>query len=315
MLGRMVDAKLALVEPAWIWGTVRPLLARADASFVNLECVIATSGSPFEPQRVFYFRAAPRAINALLAAGVDFVSVANNHALDYRAPALLEMIGRLDRARIAHAGAGRTLEQAARPALVRAGPLRVAVVGFADHFELYAASETRAGTNVIAIDTHGESFHRVRQALATARATHADLIVFSIHWGPNMRLVAPPEFRTFARAVLDAGADVFFGHSAHVFQGIELYRGKPILYDTGELVDDYAVDEALRNDQGLLFVLRARAGRTERVELVPLLIDDMQVNLARGRDFEEIFERVRRLSAPLGTRIERHGDRLLARAE
>jgi poly-gamma-glutamate capsule biosynthesis protein CapA/YwtB (metallophosphatase superfamily) len=111
---------------------------------------------------------------------------------------------------------------------------------------------------------------------------------------------------------MDAGADLFHGRSAHIFQGVELYRGKPILFDTGDLVDDYAVDETLRNDQQLLFLVEGSGAAGWRVELVPLLIGDMQVNLARGRDFNEIARRMRRLSGRFGTRIPRRGDRLEA---
>jgi poly-gamma-glutamate capsule biosynthesis protein CapA/YwtB (metallophosphatase superfamily) len=88
----------------------------------------------------------------------------------------------------------------------------------------------------------------VEHSIQPARATGADLVVFSIHWGPNMRQAPPDEFKQFARAVLDAGADIFHGHSAHIFQGIEIYKGKPILYDIGDLIDDYYVDIVNKND-------------------------------------------------------------------
>jgi poly-gamma-glutamate synthesis protein (capsule biosynthesis protein) len=310
MLARLVDATLSRRGPEYVWGDVLPLLASADLCLVNLECVIAESGAPFVPKRVFYFRAGPRAIDALRVAGIDYVSLANNHAMDYQAPALLETLQRLDRARIAHAGAGASLAEAERPALLEAGGVKVAVVAFADHFDLYAASRNEPGTNVIQIATEGASFQRVRRALQRARDTGADLVVFSIHWGPNMREEPPPEFIEFARATIDAGADIFHGHSAHVFQGIEIYGSRPIFYDTGDLVDDYAVDDLLRNDRQLLFIVEASRGGVHAVELVPLFISDMQVNRARGEDFDAVFSRLRRLSTPMGTRIDKSDGRL-----
>ncbi|MDP6107215.1 MAG: CapA family protein [Candidatus Brocadiia bacterium] len=90
---------------------------------------------------------------------------------------------------------------------------------------------------------------------------------------------------------MDSGADIFHGHSAHLFQGIEIYRRKPIFYDTGELVDDYAVDAARRNDQGLIRLVSFLGGEVQRIELVPILISDMQVNEARGRVADEIAAR------------------------
>ncbi len=150
----------------------------------------------------------------------------------------------------------------------------------------------------------------VRESIAEARAAEAELVVFTIHWGPNMVQRPRPLFRDFAHAVIDLGADVFFGHSAHVFQGIELYRGRPIIYDAGDFVDDYVVDPELRNDWGLLFRLEADGAGVERIGLIPAVIRHRQVNRAVGSEREAIAERMESLSAELGTTIRRDGDRL-----
>ena len=85
-----------------------------------------------------------------------------------------------------------------------------------------------------------------------------------------MRSRPTSEFRVFARRVIEAGADVFWGHSAHIVQGVEVWRGKPILYDTGDFVDDYAVDPNLRNDLSGLF-LRVRPPGFQRIDIVPVI--------------------------------------------
>jgi poly-gamma-glutamate synthesis protein (capsule biosynthesis protein) len=311
MLGRLVNQAVLQRGPRYPWGDVLPLVREADLALVNLECTIAESGEPFEPPRVFYFRAHPKAIEVLTLAGIDYVTLANNHALDFQAPALLETIRHLDEHGIAHAGAGANLAEASRPAMLEAGGIKVGVVAFADHFREYGATEETPGTRIITISTEEQHFSRVREGIQAARDAGADLVVFSIHWGPNMRQVPSPGFVTFAHAVMDAGADIFHGHSAHIFQGIEIYKGKPILYDTGDLIDDYYVDPKLRNDQQLLFLLTATSQGVERIELIPLLISYMQVNRATGDDFDEIAERIRRLSADMGTEIRQEGDRLV----
>jgi poly-gamma-glutamate capsule biosynthesis protein CapA/YwtB (metallophosphatase superfamily) len=306
MLGRLVDETVKARGPRYVWGNVLPLLRDADAALVNLECVISEPGERF-PNRVFYFRAEPETGRALSEAGIDYVSLANNHAMDFRAQGLIRTIDHLDHMAIAHAGAGRNLEAAATPAFVNVSGIKIGVVAFADHFREYAASHDSPGINWIEL----KSFERVRAAIDAARKGGADLIVFSIHWGPNMREQPTSEFIEFAHAVMDAGADIFHGHSAHIFQGIEIYKGKLILYDTGDLIDDYYVDPQLRNDQQLLFIVRASSRGAETVELVPLFIRNMQVNLAEGDEFEAIFERARRLSSSFGTKIERKHDRLV----
>jgi hypothetical protein len=185
------------------------------------------------------------------------------------------------------------------------------VVAFADHYLEYSAMEASPGTNVIPITTERFYFRRVEQNIEAVRAAGADLVVFSVHWGPNMNHVPLPEFQEFARAVIDAGADIFHGHSAHVFQGIEIYRGRPILYDTGDLIDDYRVYEEHKNDQQFLFLVTATGGEVTSIELVPVLIADAQVNVAHGVGLDQAHQRMRVLSAAMGTEVRREGDRLV----
>jgi len=304
MLGRLMNGVLHDLGPRYPWGDTLPLLRSADLTLVNLECVIALGGEPWSRwPKVFHFRADPIALDALLEAGVDFVSLANNHVLDYQEEALLEMLQRLHAAGIAHAGAGRNLAEAARPALLEAGDLRIAVLAFTDNEPGWAATEDRPGTNYLPVTTEHEGFERVRQGIAAARSGGADLVVVSNHWGPNMRERPTPEFRSFAHAVLDAGADLYVGHSAHLFQGVEMYRGKPIFYDAGDFVDDYAVDPALRNDRSALIRCAVGPAGVTEIRLVPVLIADFQVNLAKGEEFDAIAARLQSLSAELGTRL------------
>src|SRR5262249_46500622 len=161
------------------------------------------------------------------------VTLANNHVLDYEEEALLEMLGLLDQGAIAYTGAGRDLEEARRPALLEALGMRVAVVAFTDNEPGWAAQPGRPGTNSIPITLEDRALGPVGDGIAQAKAAGVDLVVFTIHWGPNMVQRPTPRFRRFARAVIDAGADVFFGHSAHIVQGIEVYRERPIIYDAG----------------------------------------------------------------------------------
>ncbi len=311
MLGRWVNEIILKNGPLYPWGDLLPLVQTADLFLVNLECVIAESGEPFFPPRVFYFRADPKAIEVLTKAGVDYVTLSNNHAMDFQGPALLETIRHLDEHGIAHSGAGRNLEAASQFVLLEAKGHKVGVVAFADHFQEYAATASSPGTNIIPITVEEPYFSRVEQSIKAVQDAGADLVVFSIHWGPNLRNAPPSKFKEFARAVMDAGADIFHGHSAHVFQGIEIYKGKPILYDTGDLIDDYYVDEVHKNDQQLLFLVTASRRGVERIELVPVLISNAQVHIAHGGIFDQIYERMQERSAAMGTEVGRKGDRLV----
>jgi poly-gamma-glutamate synthesis protein (capsule biosynthesis protein) len=310
MLGRLVNETIADNGFAYPWGGLLPVTRDADLFLINLECTLTSSAAPWrdDDYKMFYFRADPAVVATLKLGGVDFASLANNHAGDYGAEGLLETTRVLDQAGIAHAGAGRDRAAAAKPALLTAEGCRVAVLAFADQPPEWAASDSEPGINHIAVSTTASVFDPVREAIAAARAA-ADVVVFSIHWGPNMRDHPVPHFRDFARRVIDAGADVFWGHSAHVVQGVEFRNGKPILYDTGDFVDDYAIDTDLRNDLSALFVVHISPPDVERVEATPVRIDNMQVNVACGRDRDWFVERFSTFCAEMGTDVVTQPDR------
>ena len=310
MLGRLMNDFVRREGVLYPWGDVRPLLRAADLTLANLECVIAEAGEPWtRTPKVFHFRADPAAVEVLQAAGIDCVSLANNHSLDFQEAGLLETIERLDAGGIAHAGSGRDLDEARRPAWLEARGLRVAVLSFTDNEPPFAAGDSSPGTNYVEIGP--EALTLAQAGIAAARKAGADLVVYSIHWGPNMSTEPSTHFRAFARQVIESGADVFHGHSAHVFQGVEIHRGRPILYDTGDLVDDYMVSPAVRNDLQMLFLLGLSPEGLRWLELVPLHIDWGQVNLATGGDFVEAVRLARERSAPFGAELRLADGRLV----
>jgi poly-gamma-glutamate synthesis protein (capsule biosynthesis protein) len=111
----------------------------------------------------------------------------------------------------------------------------------------------------------------------------------------------PPHQRAFAHALIGLGADLVHGHSAHLVQGVELWLGRTILYDTGDVLDDYAVDPALRNDHGMLFHLGVDADGPVMLTMLPLRLSFAAVDLAEGETAQTICSRMQRLSAAFGT--------------
>jgi poly-gamma-glutamate capsule biosynthesis protein CapA/YwtB (metallophosphatase superfamily) len=309
MLGRLVNQSVAARGFAAPWGNLLPELTRADLVLINLECALTSSTHRWRngAGKVFYFRADPSVINTLLAARVAFVSLANNHIADFGIEGLLETIEVLDAAGIAHAGAGSTIDAARAPARLSAGPLRISVVAAADYPEAWAAGSAVPGINYIPISTKPAVVDEIGRQLTAARAG-ADYVIFSIHWGPNMRARPTVAFREFACRVIDLGADLFWGHSAHVVQGVEFYRGKPILYDTGDFVDDYMVDDDLRNDLSGLFLLRVTLPEAMSLDVLPVFIEDMRVNLAVGTERDWFVWRFSALCDEMGSAVVAHDD-------
>jgi poly-gamma-glutamate synthesis protein (capsule biosynthesis protein) len=315
MLGRLVDDRQRQRSVTAVWGDLLDRLRGLDGLFVNLECALSTRGEPWRrTERAFHFRADPDwAVPALDEAGVDCCALANNHVLDFEEAALSDTLDALDAADVAHAGAGRTRTEAFDPAVVAVNDLDVAFVSLTDNTPEYAATETTPGTAYVAIAVDdAETRAAVDDALDRARAHDPDLLVASLHWGPNMVEAPPERFRTFAHWLVDRGVDVVHGHSAHVFQGVEVYRGRPVLYDTGDFVDDYAVDDRLRNDRSFLFDLSVSpAGDPVELRLLPTEIDDCAVHEASPEAAEWSRDRMRALSDPFGTPFERDGAALV----
>jgi poly-gamma-glutamate synthesis protein (capsule biosynthesis protein) len=307
MLGRGAGEQVLRKGPAYPWGDTRDALRSAGAAIINLECVIASGGEPWSRwPKEFHFRSSPLAIRRLQLAGIDCVTLANNHVFDYEVDAFFEMQPLLEAGGIAFTGAGRNLAEAARPALLDIDGLKIGVVAFTDNEEGWGATSDSCGTNWIPIVP--EAVAVVRSAIRNAREHGAQFVVVSIHWGPNMALRPPDDFRHFARLCIAAGADLWFGHSAHLFQGIEIIDGHPVIYDAGDFVDDYAVDPKLRNDWGLLFRAHLVGSEVRELELIPTLIENCQVNFACGTTRQQIAARASQLCSEFATPIqERHG--------
>jgi poly-gamma-glutamate capsule biosynthesis protein CapA/YwtB (metallophosphatase superfamily) len=318
MLGRLVNDRLKDMQPEEVWGDVLPHLAQTDLRIVNLECALTTHLQQWtRTEKMFHFRADPKAVRVLQVAHIDACALANNHTLDYEEQGLLDTLRVLNASGIRHAGAGVNAEEAATPAIIEvqgASPCRVALLSYTDNEPDFAATAKHPGTNYLEISLHEPTMARIANSIAQARAQGADLVVFSNHWGANFVERPSAEFRSFARRVIELGADIYHGHSAHICQGIEIYQGKPILYDTGNFVDDYAVHPLLRNDRSCLFKLMFEHGKLCRIELLPVSLNVAHVALARGKEFEAICARMEMLCAEFGTCLTRLNDRLIHEA-
>jgi poly-gamma-glutamate capsule biosynthesis protein CapA/YwtB (metallophosphatase superfamily) len=308
MLGRGVaqrlhdDPRAQLIAPE-----VAEAAASADRFVLNLECCISERGKRFDdPRKPFFFRAPPIAAQRLAELGVDAVTLANNHALDYGPVALLDTLEHLARAGIAHVGAGLHEGAARAPATIGARGMRLRVVAVSDHPAAFAATSDRPG--IAHADLRG---HRAPDWLhAAARATpDVDAVLVTPHWGPNMRTEPVAEVRSAARALEAAGATLVAGHSAHVFQGV---RGR-VLYDLGDFLDDYTTHAELRNDLGLLWLVTIDARRPPLVEALPLKLDHCYTRLATGDDAAWIARRFTQLCAREGTDVHHEGDRLVVK--
>lgn len=304
MLGRSVaDRLIAGVRPAsLVADPVAELLCGADLTVLNLECCISDRGTRWPaPGKPFFFRAPPVAVEVLAALGVDAVTLANNHALDFGTDALLDTVGHLEEARIGVFGAGMDRDAARRAWTVEAGGLRVDFIGFTDHPADFAAGPSGPGVAYADLD---RGLPRWLEELVRTTAAQCDVLVVTPHWGPNMVAEPLAAVRAAADSLVEAGATLVAGHSAHVFHGV---RGR-VLFDLGDFLDDYAVDSRLRNDLGLVWLVTIGRDGPLRVEAVPLGLEFCFTRLAIDEEFEWIERRLRRACADLGGPAVRRQD-------
>lgn len=308
MLGRCVAERVTIAGPRTLFaGNVRDVVRAADLAIVNLECCVSDRGRPWPaPGKPFHFRAPPRAVEALTWLGVDCVTLANNHALDYGVEALADTRAHLASAGIQAVGAGPDRATARAPAMLDTEGLRVAVLAATDHPADFAAGPDRPGVAYADLDAGVPGW---LEATVRQLRGRADIVLVTPHWGPNMTAEPVPRVRAAGPALVRAGATLVAGHSAHVFHGV----AGPILYDLGDFVDDYAVHALRRNDLGLLFLATVDERGPVRLEAVPLALEFCHTRLARAPERAWIRDRFVAACAALGTEVTQEGQRLVIR--
>jgi poly-gamma-glutamate synthesis protein (capsule biosynthesis protein) len=307
MLGRGVAEALTSTPPAELWDAqLRELAGGCDLVVCNLECCLSERGAPTARMRgkPFFFRGPPSAVESLRAIGVRAVGLANNHALDFGADALADTVALLEGAGIGFAGAGPDRERARRGVELTAAGVRVGVVAVSDHPREFAAGADEWGIAFAPLRERAPAW--LLEEIRRLRA-RCDFVVAFPHWGPNMSVRPAPWQRSLASELVDAGADLVAGHSAHLFHGFERVDDGVVAYDLGDALDDYAIDAQLRNDLGLLALWHP--GDTEQeLELVGLRLDYCHTRLADGADADWIARRLEHACRELGTTVERVGE-------
>ena len=210
--GRVADA-IAAKGAAYPWKSAGRILRRADVATANLEGVVSTRGQPV-PDKEFHFRGPPSVLTAACrVAGLDVVSVANNHTLDFGPVAFLDTLRIARRNRIATVGGGHDLVAARRPVIVQRGGMRIAFLGYSDvRPDGFTAARSTAGT--APADTTA-----IRADVVSARR-RADVVLVWVHWGAELARRADARQRLFASAALNAGAHIVLGSHPHVLQGV-----------------------------------------------------------------------------------------------
>ena len=289
ILGRHVSEALrGGLAPADMWGGLRPRMLATDAMIGNLEGPITTHPVKWGRWKAFYFRADPLALDALRAGNFKCLALANNHTIDYGAQGMFDTRKHLEAAGIAFAGAGADPDQAMKPALFTAGQVRIGFVSITNTVPAFRARPDRPGTNYWRISSDRQTVGRLAGLVHDLRRAGAEVIILSVHWGPNYRWWPPKRYQAFARRAIDLGVDIVHGHSAHILQAVEFHGRGVILYDTGDYIDDLIVVRGFRSDYSCLFLIEAGPGLSPSLRMVPAKLSVARVNRATGDDADTI---------------------------
>jgi poly-gamma-glutamate capsule biosynthesis protein CapA/YwtB (metallophosphatase superfamily) len=306
------------VDFAYIWGDALAALEQAapDVRIVNLETAVTARGTPW-PGKGIQYRMHPDNIPCLTAADIDCCVLANNHVLDWGYPGLDETLDSLARAGLRMAGAGSNQAAAQAPAaLLLTDGGRVLVFACGVHSSgipgAWAATANRAGVNLLT-DLSDTTVSRIADSVRADKRP-GDLVVVSIHWGGNWGYTVPASHTRFARALIDkAGVDLVHGHSSHHPIGIEVYRGKPILYGCGDLIDDYegiGGYAQFRSDLTLLYLvtLNRSNGALLRLVMLPMRMQRFRLNHAASEEAAWLAKVMNRESQRFAATVQLAGD-------
>ena len=309
------------VDFAYIWGDALEARERLspDIRLINLETAITASEVPW-PDKGIHYRMHPRNLAAINTADIHCCTLANNHVLDWGYGGLAETLKFLHRSGIATAGAGNNLAEACAPAILdvpNKGRVIVLALGHRSSGipRSWAAQPKRPGVCLLSdlSERTAEAMARPVSGLKQA----GDLLVVSIHWGGNWGYEVPGEQRRFAQALIDiAGVDLVHGHSSHHVKGIEVHRGRLILYGCGDFLNDYegiSGYEEFRGDLSLMYfpTLEPASGRLTALRMIPTQVRRFRVNRAAEADVRWLRDRLNREGERFGTRVDMASDHSL----
>ncbi len=280
---------------------VADALKDADITIANLESPLSRRGTAVKGKPAhLIFEAPPEAIQSLTTAGIDIVAMANNHMMDYGAPAMEDTLDTLDTAGILHAGGGMNKADAWRPAIIERNGKKIAFLSFTQRIPSYFMPT--ATTPGIA---SGNDMRAVTAAIRAAKA-QADYVIVSIHWGVEQSYDANAQQIRDGRAAVDAGADMVLSHHPHVMQAVEFYKGRLIAYSLGNFLFAYKTTEGRKS-----FILKASLGPNgvSDVTAVPVYMGEYgRPTVQTGSSAAGILGKLRTISAKRGTNVIISGD-------
>jgi len=302
MFGRRVGKNLESPDKGYkyAFSKVKEILKSGDIVFGNLESPMTNSSKSLSRNRKIVLKCSPDAIEGLKDAGFNVLSLANNHIMDYYEQGLMDTIEILDKYGIHHSGAGKDWESARKPAIIEVNNITFGLLSYSEMVRYvyagspsisYVAGKDKAGAMPVDYEIISEDIAALRDKV--------DILAVSLHWGIEESFRISGQQIELARKLVDEGADMILGHHPHQFQGMEIYKGKPIIYSLGNILFDQNDPE---NMESFIIKMEYKDNRLTDFSAIPVrIVDKCFVEIQTGQDAVNILEREIELCNALGT--------------
>lgn len=315
LMGRTVKQKVEIQPQRYVYPfeEVVNILKKGDVIFGNLEEPITASTkglTGIKQGGKYVLKNDPEAINGLIFAGFNLLSLANNHILDYYEQGLLDTMKILEDNNIKYAGAGRNLEEARKMTVIEKKDLKIGMLAYTEMAEIlykgdpplmFAAKEDKSGVAPLKCEYIIEDIKKARE--------HVDILIVSLHWGVEYSYEPLAEQIELAHILIDNGADILIGHHAHRCQGVEIYKGKPIFYNLGNFLFD---QNNPQNQEGFIFDMVLEDKKLVSLQAIPFIIfDKSRIVPQRGQGASTLLRREHELCVKLDTKCRIEDDKLV----
>jgi len=272
---------------------IQSFLKSFDFVMANLESPLTNNDQSLVNQK-YIFKATPDIAFILADAGITAVTLANNHMLDYDVTGLLDTLTSLSNAKVLYAGAGRNETTASLPIMYQLGESHIAVLCYTQISSKEMIAKNNPGVNFFELEKAKNDIQKYR---------FCNTVIIILHWGNEYFYYPSSKQIDIAHALIDAGADAIVGHHPHVYQGIEIYKNRPIVYSLGNFLFG-SIHEGI-NDNIACALYLSEKGKILKIHIYAIkgkFTDaNIQPNVLEYEDAVKIFQHIYEISMPLGT--------------
>jgi poly-gamma-glutamate synthesis protein (capsule biosynthesis protein) len=283
------------------WEHVSPIFGASDLVVGNLETSVGTGGQ-IDVNKQYTFQSKPETLKGMVNAGVDGVSIANNHILDYGQEGFKQTLDHLEAYGIQYAGGGENIGASVQPVVWDVKGTKIGFLAFSRviYDVNWYATEKRPG--ILSAYDHYEK--DVSETIRQAREK-VDFLIVSVHWGKELAQYPEQDEIKLGRMMIDSGADVIMGHHPHVLQGIELYKNKPIIYSLGNFV--FSSTSQLGRTS-MIYNLEIGSEGIINTYIIPVEINHCRPTPLQGKEGKDVVTMLNAISRQWGTKILESGD-------